>query len=169
MKVIFLDVDGVLNCSADCIATKHKMRVNGTGFIGIYLPRVKNLKTIVDNTDAKIVLTSTWKQDYLEYIEQYHKGIPAVERNPYGRYLRNKLRKCGLDVYDTTYDYERNCAHRDEGIVGYLNAHPDITDYVILDDDYFLGYENFKHVIYTNGLSKKQAELAIRYLRGKEE
>ena len=59
MKVIFLDVDGVLNCQK----TEAKCR----GFIGVDSKKVKLLKKIVDATDAKIVLSSSWKIGWWKY------------------------------------------------------------------------------------------------------
>ena len=56
MKVIFLDVDGVLN-------TKYSKSRCGR-FIGIDKDKVAQLKRIVDETDAEIVLSSTWRLGY---------------------------------------------------------------------------------------------------------
>lgn len=74
MKIIFLDIDGVLNYYKSEILDKNC---------------VKNLKQIVSKTNAKIVLISTWKyflddkylnhstssknkEDYLKYREIFH-------------------------------------------------------------------------------------------------
>ena len=57
MNVIFLDIDGVLNYS------ESESR-NGL-YLGIDSKRIKNLAKIVAATDAKIVLTSTWKDSYV--------------------------------------------------------------------------------------------------------
>ena len=53
IKVIFLDIDGVLNCST----TKDLCEF----YTGIEDKKVAILKQIVDATDAKIVLISTWR------------------------------------------------------------------------------------------------------------
>jgi hypothetical protein len=53
MKVIFLDVDGVLN-SIDSEDHFHC-------FIGLDYSGIKLLREIVDATGAEIVLVSTWK------------------------------------------------------------------------------------------------------------
>ena len=53
MKIIFLDVDGVLNCKSS------KSRCGG--FLGIDDSKVKLLKEIIDITGAKIVLSSSWR------------------------------------------------------------------------------------------------------------
>ena len=64
-----------------------------------------------------IVLSSDWKEmkptqeDYL--------------------YLVSKLEKFGLNISSHTNDQKHN---RGEGIVNYLQEHPEIKEYVILDD-----------------------------------
>lgn len=51
MKIIFLDVDGVLNCQ--------NSKSNCYGIMGIDDDKVSRLRKIVECTDAKIVLIST--------------------------------------------------------------------------------------------------------------
>ena len=61
MKIIFLDIDGVLNC----VTTKE--RIPGSKLLlGMEDIKIRYLKEIVDRTDAKIVLTSTWKVDWFK-------------------------------------------------------------------------------------------------------
>ena len=55
MKVIFLDVDGILTYIN-----------SGEQNEGIDETRVERLKEIVDETDAKIVIISSWKGYYLK-------------------------------------------------------------------------------------------------------
>ena len=59
MKVVFLDVDGVLNCKN----TKEVIwRDNGKqGFHGVEDGKTELLAEIVKTTDAVIVLSSTWR------------------------------------------------------------------------------------------------------------
>ena len=56
MKVIFLDIDGVLNYSG-C-----KEKIGGIFFVND--ERIKILKEIIDKTNAKIVLSSTWRSGW---------------------------------------------------------------------------------------------------------
>ena len=53
-KVIFLDVDGFLNC--------HSTKDSCGGYIGIDDKKVALLKEIVDATGAIIILVSSWKE-----------------------------------------------------------------------------------------------------------
>ena len=64
MKVIFLDVDGVLNTSKTFIERKEKHDKTGIWDLEIDEFRVEYLKQIIDATDAKVVLSSAWKKDF---------------------------------------------------------------------------------------------------------
>jgi HAD domain in Swiss Army Knife RNA repair proteins len=55
MKIIFSDIDGVLNCSGT---------PNPRKFPYIAEPKlVARLHTVLERTEAQIVLTSTWRYD----------------------------------------------------------------------------------------------------------
>ena len=57
MKLIFLDIDGVLNV----IPQGHD------DFGGIFHPEfIENLKHIIEETDAKIVVSSSWRHGGLQ-------------------------------------------------------------------------------------------------------
>ena len=62
-KIVFLDVDGVLNS----ITTKDRCGP----YVGIDDKKVSNLKDIIDATSAKIVLVSSWKEGWKK--EPQHK------------------------------------------------------------------------------------------------
>ena len=121
MKVIFLDVDGVLNC------IESKSRCGG--YIGIDDVRVKRLKEIVDKTGAKIVLTSTWKLGWEVTDKECMKDG--------GRYLDRKMKKQKLTILDKTHDQGWN---RGYGIKQYLDSHI-VESWVVLDDEIFKDYE----------------------------
>lgn len=61
MKIIFLDIDGVLN-----------VNFNGRDKYGrIFHPNfVDNLRDIINRTGAKIVISSTWKMSGLDVMKQ---------------------------------------------------------------------------------------------------
>jgi len=62
MKVIFLDIDGVLNTKNTFKKRKDIYNESGVIIPRIDFYRVKFLKQIVDKTDAKIVISSTWRK-----------------------------------------------------------------------------------------------------------
>lgn len=109
--VIFLDVDGVLN-------TTTTVQKTPDGYTGIDDARVEVLaKTIEKIGGADLVLSSDWKEmkptddDYV--------------------YLISKLALCGLSIDGQTQD---QMYKRGEGILKYLKSHPEIEEYVVLDD-----------------------------------
>ena len=61
MKVIFLDIDGVLN-SVNTFKKRYEehQKIN-KWTLEIDLKMLENLKEIVEKTDAKIVLSSSWR------------------------------------------------------------------------------------------------------------
>ena len=122
MKVIFLDVDGVLN---DALTED----LSPGGFIGIEDAKVRNLAAIVERTGAKIVLTSTWK-------DEWH--LDSSKNAPDGNYLNECLAKRGLSIMDKTNDFTWN---RGAGISDWLQAHPDVQSWIVLDDTIYDDFE----------------------------
>lgn len=162
MKVIFLDIDGVLNCST----SKSFCHDDLCGIIhGIDSDKVKRLAKIVEATDAQIILSSDWKDGW----HKYYTG----QKPSHVKYLDNHLYKKGkLIIKDKTPDTNKGSWFRGEEILTYLRTHPDIENYVILDDTY---YEDFiikeieEHLVLTNrevGLTDKNVNDAIKILLG---
>lgn len=114
MDVIFLDVDNVLNN----VYTKDRVK----GYRGIDDKKVKILKKLIDETGAKIVLSSTWR-------------LEQGSDNPFRRRLEEALRNEGLHIFDATPDYFWN--ERAGEIMGWLDLYDGIDHIVILDDEDF--------------------------------
>ena len=158
LKVLFLDVDGVLNCRS----TKDYCGK----YIGIDDGKVELLKEIIDATGAIIVLVSTWKECWTN--EQRFKP----NQDELATYLDEKLAKQGLTAVDKTID--GNSFRRGKGILRYIELQKekgiDINKYVILDDEMFdyLETKMTRHLIqtsfYQNGLEKKHVRKAIERL-----
>ena len=158
MKVVFLDIDGVLN--------EEKSRSRCCGYRGIDDNKAKNLAKIVKATDAEIVLISTWKDDWRK-TDKIHQGMMA-------NYLDKKLKKQGLTVLDKTASMDReNGFHlsRGMGILQFLSTRT-VDKYVILDD-YQFDYdgcgltENYVKTDNKNGgLTEELALQAIKVLLG---
>lgn len=71
MKIIFLDVDGVLNWSGT------EDRVGP--FIGLCSERIERFNRIIDaHPDAKVVISSTWRQGMVSVYEGMHKDPKAL-------------------------------------------------------------------------------------------
>lgn len=64
LRYLFLDIDGVLNTGrySDYLEKKGMCETDADGYL--FDPEaVQNLKRIIEATDAKIVITSTWRLD----------------------------------------------------------------------------------------------------------
>lgn len=154
MKVIFCDVDGVMN-------NKYSTERAPGGFTGVSEPLLRNLKKIVDETGAAIVLSSDWRltKDDPEYSENYD-------------YLAERLQTvAGFAIFGHTDDIRWSL--RGDEIRKYLDDHPEVTDYVILDDIPFSSFGACNlgdHLILTNerkGLTEKDVHQAVEILNGK--
>lgn len=116
MKVIFLDIDGVLNSSKT---------VDGNfGYPELDPRNIAVLQEIVSKTDAVLVLISSWKVDWLN-----EEGTASRSQEM----IRYQLNQFGLDIYDHTADMTYN---RGEGIINWLNVH-EAESWCVLDDEIF--------------------------------
>jgi hypothetical protein len=74
MKVIFLDIDGVLNCTKTRNPRKLPYVVD---------PRLlRRFKRLLDRTGAKVVLSSTWRYDPAGLFSARRAGIPFIGTTP---------------------------------------------------------------------------------------
>ena len=163
MRVIFLDIDGVLNAANDFGGRKKPNPIvtsdSGARYWGISRTKTKELKWIVDKTDAKIVLVSSWKRDYAEYLKN--------RTNRTGKYLHNKLKKVGLSIYDhTNYLAVGFHSYRGHEITTWLASQSEpIDSWIVLDDEVFSDYSDSikQNLILTSeydGLTHELAKLA---------
>jgi len=126
MKVIFLDIDGVLNTKE----TYDNMYRNNS--LGAYLEvpidkfRLEYLKTIIDETDAKIVLSSSFRSFFAR------KENELVPISAKGRNLYNWFLKYEIDIFDVT---PVNGRTREDEIKEWLISRDDVEEFIILDDD----------------------------------
>lgn len=182
MKIIFLDIDGVLNVH---------MRTGHDKYGSAFHPQfINNLKRVIDETNAKIVITSSWRHSRLEFIQAMWKDrkLPGdvIDVSP-GMYLQKggclQFYNNKLSQFPTPkihgYSIPRGCE-----IQYWLdNESPEIIDnYVIIDDDndmlysqrdnYVCTFKNMTHTDYEDlgyGLTKECAEQAINILLHKQE
>jgi len=149
MKIIFLDIDGVLNV----IPQGHDKY--GAKFHKHF---EDNLKHIIEKTGAKIVISSTWRFGGLQEMKDMWK-----DRNLSGEII-------GITPY--TLEYRK----RGEEIKEWLDNNP-TEKYVIIDDDtdmlpeqknnFVKTSDNINHTGYIDvgyGLTKECAEQAISIL-----
>ena len=168
-KVIFLDVDGVLNS-------------NRTLYEDISLEDdlISNLKELIDKTGAKIILSSSWRlsteavatlMDKLDKFGLVISGMTCdgVDLDWLEKYEFDATKK----YLDTKFDYDENrqikITHdRGAEIFKWLHGHDDCI-YVILDDEIedIKPYFNESVIVktaYKTGLTKEDVKNAIQIL-----
>jgi hypothetical protein len=124
-KVLFLDIDDVLNDGSDFDSAYGEMKKGGSGecsgkfIIGkrfgntpVSVEKINRLKSVVKESNCDIVGISSWftlKKDHIEVSELFGINVMEVGYNTtgFGRYF---------------------------GCLAWLNDHPDYTHAVILDD-----------------------------------
>lgn len=143
MKVIFVDVDGVLNSDDFIDSVKGKQDID--------IKTVLLLKRAIEETGAKIVMDTSFRytQSFLKVQEMLLQNGIMFDKTPF-------------------IDNERG-----KEIKQYLSEHRNIEDYILLDDVAFSDFDNelLSHLIKmddTNtrgigkGLQKKDIEEIIR-------
>lgn len=73
-RIIFLDIDGVLNCKRTPNPRKFPYIVDP--------PLLDRLKGVLDRTGAKVVLSSTWRYDPAGLFSARRWGIPFIDVIP---------------------------------------------------------------------------------------
>lgn len=150
MNIIFLDVDGVLNSYNKLIELYNKTSKPHSGSNFPFDENcLNNLKILVEETNAKIVITSTWRK--------YEKDI---------KILFNELKKYDLDKQVIGYTPILN-KKREEEIIEYLNKLNIKVNYVIIDDIRDMGVLNDKLIVTSpiTGFTEDNMKNAIKILR----
>ncbi len=155
MKVIFLDVDGVLNSEAYFLAHEEES-------IECFIDPacVRRLKKITDMTGADIVLSSSWRAGWSRRPE---------EMDTSGRMLAKSLAACQLEIYDKTPSLQNGDRGR-EIKLWIRHAPKRVKRFVILDDYDFHWKKHrlSRHWIQTDfssgGLQDRDVEKAVKLL-----
>ena len=161
MKVIFLDVDGVLNSKDDLMIYREKNNIDHCILYAEVEDRpLKLLKEIVDKTSAKIVVSSSWR------IGCERSGKESIFGNKLFIKLESRLKDYDMDIYDITPSLGTRTQRGDE-IREWLSKNP-TDNFIILDDDSdmceFLNTEHFIKTTYKHGLTEELKDRAIEVL-----
>jgi hypothetical protein len=187
MKVIFLDIDGVV-----CLPTRDHDEYGSL----FHQPFVDNLRWIVEETGAKIVISSTWRLSGLKVMKEMweKRGLPGEVIDVTPRITLAQVRynsdRTPLTGGDLTYTVPRGGE-----IEWWLDMHGKfqrinwsqeeqkkyqersiVKNYVILDDDSDMLLGQSEHfvktamryeadAIHNTGLTRKAAEEAIQILK----
>lgn len=173
-NIIFLDVDGVLNgynrwntlgWDIVCLFKSEKLRNwyrKLTDPTGVHESKVKRLAKIVRKTNAKVVMSSTWRFGYWEV--PYEKQRSSMQK------LTDLLNKYSIKVIGITP--RSSNGRRDGEILSWLANHEhEVNNFIVIDDDRF-DLECFadKELVYTTsvsgrGLRRKHVKKAIKILQ----
>lgn len=144
MKAIYLDIDGVLNSyQFEKSLNKYK------SFRRFYLFDQRaclRLLDIIEETGAYVILSSSWR-------------ITEEETHD----VQKQLTPYGIKLFDMT---GQEPGQRGDQIKAHLERHPEITNYVVLDDDSDMDAVA-DHLVLTTleyGLEDEHVEKAIEIL-----
>ncbi len=133
MKIIFLDFDGVLN-------SLQYDRERRTDQGNIDKSRLVLLEGLVEQTNAKIVLTTTWRKHW----NKDNSLCDAI-----GEEINTIFDKHGLHIYDKTSEID--VVDRAAEVRTWLQSHVnEVEEFVILDDIAFGWGELETHLVKTN-------------------
>lgn len=159
-NIIFLDIDGVLNgynkwnifgwklvCLSKCKRLKTWYR-KVSDPVGVHESKVRRLSKIVKATNAKVVMSSSWRFGWWNtpYENQYEDQ----------KKLTDLLNKYNIKVIDITP--KSSDGRRDKEILEWLSKHEyEVKQFVILDDERY-NLECFvgSHLVQTSSVGKGQ-------------
>jgi hypothetical protein len=161
MRIIFLDIDGVI-----CLPTRDHDEYGSL----FHQPFVDNLRWIVEETGAKIVVSSTWRLSGLSVIQEmwHYRNLPGevIDVTPYINlaHVRYHNKNETLSGGDLTYTVPRGGE-----IEWWLDMHGKfqrinwsqdelkrsleksiVKNYVILDDDSDMLLSQYEHFVKTS-------------------
>lgn len=147
MKVIFLDIDGVLNCELWQMASEDWEEDIKNDVPPVSVAAVMCLNEIIKRTGASVVISSTWR------------NLTTREK------LVGKLESCGFKGAVIGQTPGRG-GHRGSEIRCWLIDHPEVTHFVILDDDSDMEpfFAHFVKTQYETGLLDTHVDQAVAIL-----
>lgn len=130
-RILFLDIDGVLN-STEYASSARRPRPHA-GIIGIDAQAVRHLNAITERTGAAIVVSSTWRLTHT--VDELQRVLAAagatgrvIDRTP-------SLFEPHGEPHKDGFQPMRRMPRAHE-IAAWLDAHPEVTSFVVIDDDF---------------------------------
>jgi len=151
MKVVFLDLDGVLNSTDYLDNDPRATIIVVSGPEGLLAPdMVECLNRITSATGASIVMTTAWRyhldqERLVQALERAGVDAPVIDRTPI---LPGETRRTEVQEW--------------------LDVHPEVTSFVILEDGHNMGHLK-PFTVYTEeavGLQDEHVGPAISILEG---
>lgn len=147
-KIIFLDVDGVLNFWDCWLGNTLNVLRGESRTLVLSLDCINQLNRIIDETGAKIVLSSTWRRfkDHYDFLLSSPIKGEIIGETP-----------------DLLYDLSRETSRGLEIKEWLENEYGEPCKFVIIDDDDDMGdlKDHFIQTDFESGLTKELADMAI--------
>jgi hypothetical protein len=146
-RVLFLDIDGVLLCEAEYRRGNVKAQFPGE--------RAELIRQVCAKSGAAIVVSSTWRHSVETRDTLLHHGFPV---HPDWRTPLNQRSVSGALLLGKLRGHE---------IKHWLDAHPEVESYAIVDDDSDMLPEQmpwFVKTSFSEGLTSDHAEVLIELL-----
>jgi len=163
LRVLFLDIDGVLNSSAYLKANPDSFDRSGpNAYLSMFDPvACARLQVVLTVTGAKIVISSSWRHVHtIDEIRGYlaAKGITAevIDFTPIGY---------NPDLPgDDSFGTSMTC--RGHEIAAWVDAHPELEAYAVVDDNSDMDgvRERFVQTTWERGLKIEHARRLVRVL-----
>lgn len=166
-KLIFLDVDGVLNHELFYVEKDQQQRADEVGYPqSEFDPNtIKIVNSIVEQTGAKIVISSCWRNNRtIEELKELFKSVGLNEETIIGK-------TPNLAVYDlatkkrTHLSTPRGCEIEEYLEINY--GYKADVKYVILDDDADMLLHQQKHFVWIDsyaGLTEAHVQTILKIL-----
>jgi hypothetical protein len=155
--VVFLDFDGVLNCH-EYLQCLNNVAYDDNDELMIDPERVALVNDILRRTHANVVISSSWR--LCHSFEKLCRILTA--RGFKGEVIgttSSDLNDLPIPPFETR--------QRGHEIQAWLDDHPDVKRFVIIDDDADMAHL-MKHLVKTtfaSGLQPEHVELAVEHLR----
>jgi hypothetical protein len=131
-KVLFLDIDGVLNHRAMYVPSRH-----GSPLCPAAIARLRH---VVERTDCRVVLSSTWRfVDHFVAQLRAAGGFPNPHEDWHTVQMRGRVEN-GIIIPDP----------RGAEIAEWLSRHPATTRFAIVDDDADMLPDQAVHFVQTS-------------------
>lgn len=158
-KIIFLDIDGVLNgynfwsmlgWYILCFFKNEKLKEiyrKVTDPCGVHEHKMKRLAKIVHKTNAKIIMSSSWRGGFWY--------TPYDEKRGHQKKLTDLLNKYNIEVIGITPRYSGE--GRDKEILSWLSVNDkNVENFIILDDEnsFLEAFHNDERFIQTSSVPR---------------
>ncbi len=154
MKVLFLDIDGVLN-SQEFLQNNKSEPIDRRN--------VRVIKNVIDKTGAVIVMSSAWRL-------WFDDNMMPIEGH--SQYLYDILSEFDIEIFAKTPDFsteeirsKKTFSHvKAKEILAWLNENQSIDKYAVIDDLDLINEEVNAHLVRINGQVGITEEDAMRVI-----